>query len=88
MIAGGTGIAPFKAFLEERMTVTGTGPMELFYGVRDESEYVYKDLIEQAQARGTLTALHLGLEPVRCDQLLKDNAKVEWSWCNNQSIIK
>lgn len=50
MIAAGTGIAPFRAFLHEkaRLKTMGKeiGPIMLFFGARDESEYLYREEIE------------------------------------------
>ncbi len=52
-IAGGTGVAPFKAFMEERRILQARepgaawGPFELYYGVRDPTEYAYADEIKQ-----------------------------------------
>lgn len=57
MIAAGTGIAPFRAFLHEkaRLKTMGKeiGPIMLFFGARDKSEYLYRDEIE-AFATGVL----------------------------------
>lgn len=68
MIAGGTGIAPYKAFLEERMALGPggtTGPMELYYGIRDDTEYAYRELLTEAQAHGCLSALAVSRNPRR-----------------------
>ena len=50
MVAAGTGIAPFRAFLQEkaRLKTMGKeiGPIILFFGSRDESEYLYREEIE------------------------------------------
>jgi NADPH-ferrihemoprotein reductase len=57
MIAAGTGIAPFRAFLHEkaRLKTMGKeiGQIMLFFGARDESEYLYRDEIK-AVASGVL----------------------------------
>lgn len=57
MIAAGTGIAPFRAFLQEkaRLKTMGKeiGRIMLFFGARDESEFLYREEIE-ALATGTL----------------------------------
>lgn len=50
MIAAGTGIAPFRAFLQEkaRLKTMGKviGSIILFFGARDESEYLYRDELD------------------------------------------
>jgi len=44
MICAGTGLAPFRAFIMERAkSGSFTGKMKLFYGCRNEGEYLYKD---------------------------------------------
>ena len=44
MICAGTGIAPFRAFIMERTQSEKTiGKMKLFYGCRNEGEYLYRD---------------------------------------------
>ena len=58
-IAGGTGIAPFKAFMEERdfllresqgtRTRQDWGPFELYYGMRDPTEFAYREEVEQVR---------------------------------------
>jgi NADPH-ferrihemoprotein reductase len=57
LVAAGTGIAPFRAFLQEkaRLKTMGKeiGPIMLFFGARDESEYLYREEVE-AFATGTL----------------------------------
>ncbi len=53
MVAGGTGIAPFKAFMEERIFLKTAnpdlqlGPAVLFYGVRNPSELGYDALLQK-----------------------------------------
>ena len=57
MIAAGTGIAPFRGFLQEkaRLKTMGKdiGPVILFFGARNETEYLYREELE-ALATGVL----------------------------------
>jgi len=57
LIAGGCGIAPIRAILEERMATMGTtlGPAYLFFGVRSLEDLIYKDFIQDAKETGALT---------------------------------
>eukprot|EP00980_Cylindrotheca_fusiformis_P013212 scaffold3359_cov123-Cylindrotheca_fusiformis.AAC.16 len=58
MIGGGCGVAPIKAFLQERVFQSGTqqyGPGILFMGYRNPQDEVYKDLVHQAMTTGALT---------------------------------
>jgi len=44
MIAAGTGIAPFRGFIMERASqAPGVGKMYLFFGCRNDSEFLYKE---------------------------------------------
>ena len=44
MVGPGTGIAPFRAFMEERVSTGATGRNWLFFGeVHEESTFFYKD---------------------------------------------
>ncbi len=58
MIGPGTGIAPFRAFLEERETRGHKGDNWLVFGdQRAASDYLYKDQFEGMQKSGLLTKL-------------------------------
>lgn len=58
MIGPGTGIAPFRAFLEEREAVGAKGDNWLVFGdQRAASDYLYKDQFEGMQKSGLLTKL-------------------------------
>lgn len=58
MCGPGTGIAPFRAFLEERKATNAKGKAWLFFGeVSSKSCYFYKDEFEAYLADGTLTKL-------------------------------
>lgn len=54
MIASGTGIAPFRAFLQERIRLQSMGreigKSVLFYGFRNQGEYLYESEIQNARA--------------------------------------
>src|ERR1700761_9559541 len=59
MIGPGTGIAPFRAFLEQRQALGEKGPMWLFFGEqRRVSDYLYEEQFAQMQREGVLTKLH------------------------------
>ena len=60
MCGPGTGIAPFRAFLEERQARQAAGKSWLFFGDQHEaSDYLYRDQIAQMQDDGTLSRLSL-----------------------------
>jgi sulfite reductase (NADPH) flavoprotein alpha-component len=59
MIGPGTGIAPFRAFLEHRQAHGHTGQNWLFFGEqRSVSDYLYKDQFLAMHNDGLLTNLH------------------------------
>lgn len=58
MIAGGCGIAPIRAFLEERIALAGSsvfGKGHLYLGFRSPTDEVYRPIIQQAQDCGAIT---------------------------------
>ncbi|HEY1960717.1 MAG TPA: flavodoxin domain-containing protein [Polyangiaceae bacterium] len=57
MIGPGTGVAPFRAFLEERAASGAKGKNWLFFGTRHEDDVFYTDEFRRAIDRGTLTRL-------------------------------
>ncbi len=58
MIGPGTGIAPFRAFLHERRATSATGRNWLFFGERSaETDFLYREELEQMTASGLLTRL-------------------------------
>jgi sulfite reductase (NADPH) flavoprotein alpha-component len=55
MVGPGTGVAPFRAFLQERILVEESGDHWLFFGGRSErSDYYYRDYFESLQTTGKL----------------------------------
>ena len=59
MIGPGTGIAPFRAFLEERQAMGHKGDNWLFFGEqRSVSDYLYKEQFLAMEKDGLLTKLH------------------------------
>jgi len=65
MVALGTGIAPMRAFIEERSCAKKDGeecaPMALFFGARNRQEYSYEAEFNQYQKDGVLEHIHLAL---------------------------
>lgn len=62
MVAAGTGIAPMRAFVQERAAVAGArgssaalGPAVLFYGCRDhEQDFLYRDELAAWETTGAV----------------------------------
>ena len=60
MVGPGTGIAPFRAFLQERMATKAAGKAWLFFGhQRRGCDFFYEDEIAAMQVAGVLTRLSL-----------------------------
>ncbi|MDX6677265.1 MAG: hypothetical protein QOE31_1317, partial [Solirubrobacteraceae bacterium] len=47
MVAGGSGISPFRAFLQQRAGADATGECRLLLGVRDRGEIFYRSELER-----------------------------------------
>jgi sulfite reductase (NADPH) flavoprotein alpha-component len=60
MVGPGTGIAPFRAFLQERQYRNAPGKNWLFFGDRNAvTDFIYRDELEGFQQSGLLTRLDL-----------------------------
>ncbi|MDD5272306.1 MAG: sulfite reductase subunit alpha, partial [Methylovulum sp.] len=60
MVGPGTGVAPFRAFLQERQYRQATGKNWLFFGDRNAAtDFMYREELEAMQASGLLTRLDL-----------------------------
>jgi sulfite reductase (NADPH) flavoprotein alpha-component len=60
MVGPGTGVAPFRAFLQERAYRKASGKNWLFFGDRNAAtDYIYRDELEAYQKSGLLTRLDL-----------------------------
>jgi sulfite reductase (NADPH) flavoprotein alpha-component len=58
MIGPGTGVAPFRAFLEERQATGQSGDNWLFFGdQREKLDFLYRDQFHSMQKDGVLTRL-------------------------------
>jgi sulfite reductase (NADPH) flavoprotein alpha-component len=88
MVGPGTGIAPFRAFLEERKASAATGGNWLFFGnPHSATDYLYQDEIEALAKDGTLSKLDLAWsrdqkEKVYVQNLMERQGAELWSWLN------
>ncbi len=86
MIGPGTGIAPFRAFLEERQATGQTGDNWLFFGEqRSVSDYLYKEQFLGMQKDGLLTHLHTAFsrdqgKKVYVQDRMQENAAELYAW--------
>merc|ERR1712127_462905 len=54
MVGPGTGLAPMRGFLQQRVAQGGSGKNVLFFGCRDDGDYLYKQELEKYVADGAL----------------------------------
>ncbi|MCM0018758.1 MAG: sulfite reductase subunit alpha [Tagaea sp.] len=86
MIGPGTGIAPFRAFLEERHATQATGKNWLFFGdQRAATDFLYRAEIEAFRAEGTLSRLDLafsrdGATKIYVQDRMREAGTELWSW--------
>ncbi|MEM6588398.1 MAG: flavodoxin domain-containing protein [Pseudomonadota bacterium] len=93
MIGPGTGIAPFRAFLEEREARGAAGKNWLFFGDQHETlDYLYRDQIKDWHDGGLLNNLSLawsrdGAEKVYVQTLLERHSEEVFSWLEEGAAI-
>jgi len=86
MIGPGTGIAPFRAFLHERMATKAPGRNWLFFGhQRRDCDFFYEDELAGMNASGFLTRLSLawsrdGVRRVYVQDRMREEGRELWSW--------
>ncbi|MCK0175072.1 sulfite reductase flavoprotein subunit alpha [Mycolicibacterium sp. F2034L] len=86
MIGPGTGIAPFRAFLQERQATEAPGRSWLFFGDRRRTtDFLYGDELEAFVSSGTLTRLDLAFSrdsaaKLYVQQRMRENAAELFRW--------
>ena len=89
MVGPGTGIAPFRAFMEERVSTGATGKNWLFFGeVHEETTFFYKDEWFDYMQKGKLTKLTTAFsrdqkEKIYVQNRITSNGKEIWNWLQN-----
>jgi sulfite reductase (NADPH) flavoprotein alpha-component len=86
MVGPGTGIAPFRAFLEERQAMAATGRNWLFFGdQKRDTDFLYQDQLGNWQKEGHLTRLDLAFSRDQAEKFyvqhrMLENAGELWAW--------
>lgn len=86
MVGPGTGIAPFRAFLEERQATGAKGKNWLFFGDQKRaSDYLYESEFAEMQRTGLLTKLDLAFSRDQAEKIYVQNRMHEsgaefWQW--------
>jgi sulfite reductase (NADPH) flavoprotein alpha-component len=93
MIGPGTGVAPFRAFLHERMATKQKGRNWLFFGhQRSAFDFFYEDEFAGMKAKGVLTRLSLawsrdGEEKFYVQDRMREVGRDLWSWLTDGAHV-
>jgi sulfite reductase (NADPH) flavoprotein alpha-component len=93
MVGPGTGIAPFRAFVEERRVTGATGKNWLFFGDRSQkTDYLYENEWESYQNDGILNDLDLAWSRDQEKKVYVQHKMLEkkaqlWSWLQDGAIF-
>jgi len=90
MIGPGTGVAPFRAYLQERKAMGARGRNWLFFGAQHEKcDFAYKEDFEAFTKDGVLTRLDCAwsrdqAEKVYVQHKMMENAAEIWKWIDSE----
>ena len=93
MVGPGTGIAPFRAFIEERKAIGATGKNWLFFGDRSyKTDYLYGNEWESYQRDGLLNRLDLAWSRDQDKKVYVQHKMLEkgaelWNWLDNGALF-
>ncbi|MEM7043533.1 MAG: sulfite reductase subunit alpha [Pseudomonadota bacterium] len=93
MIGPGTGIAPFRAFLEERSARKAKGPNWLFFGnPHGGTDYLYRDELEGFAQSGLLTRLDTAFSRDQTEKIYVQHRILEhgqdiWRWLEDGAHV-
>ena len=86
MVGPGTGIAPFRAFLQEREATGAAGNSWLFFGDRNSAtDFLYEKEIKAWLGKGVLHRLSTAFsrdqaEKIYVQHRMMENAAEVWNW--------
>ena len=93
MVGPGTGIAPFRAFLEERKATRASGRNWLFFGNPHEAtDYFYQDEFELYEAENVLNRIDLAWSrdqdhKIYVQDKMRDHSEELWEWVKNGAHV-
>jgi sulfite reductase (NADPH) flavoprotein alpha-component len=93
MIGPGTGLAPFRAFLQERLATKAPGPNWLYFGHQhSDYDFFYEDELKAMRKNRHLTRLTLawsrdGNEKIYVQHRMRDEGRDLWEWINRGAHI-
>ncbi|MDE1179815.1 bifunctional nitrate reductase/sulfite reductase flavoprotein subunit alpha [Paraburkholderia sp.] len=86
MVGPGTGVAPFRGFLHERLARGDTGRNWLFFGEQHAAtDFYYRDELETMRGKGLLTQLDLAFSRDQADKIyvqdrMREQGAQLWDW--------
>lgn len=88
MVGPGTGLAPFRAFIEERVVTGAKGPNWLFFGEqRRASDFFYEEqltsCVNNGQLRLDVAFSRDQAEKVYVQHRMREHGRDLWEWLNN-----
>ncbi|MEO5720231.1 MAG: sulfite reductase subunit alpha [Chthoniobacterales bacterium] len=90
MVGPGTGIAPFRAFLQERKATGARGKSWLFFGSQKEScDYFYREEFAEMKADGFLARIDCAFSrdqehKIYVQHRMQENAAELWKWIESE----
>jgi len=88
MVGPGTGVAPFRAYLQHKQAGCGRWPMWLFFGdQRASQDFLYREDFEHWLRTGVLDRLDTAFsrdqkEKIYVQQRIRENSAELWRWLN------
>ncbi len=86
MVGPGTGVAPFRAYIQERKVTGSKGKNWLFFGEQTRSkDFLYEEELIALQAEGVLTKLDVAFSRDQAQKIyvqdkMRENAAELWAW--------
>jgi sulfite reductase (NADPH) flavoprotein alpha-component len=93
MIGPGTGVAPFRSFLQERQARGARGSNWLFFGARHERcDFLYRDELTEMQRRGVLTRFDIAFSrdsqpKTYVQNLMSEQGKQLYQWLGDGAYL-
>jgi len=79
MIGPGTGIAPMRGFIQERKATAASGETVLFFGCRNELDFLYQKELEEYKADKTLSIFEVAFSRKQLEKVYVQHKLLEKS---------
>ena len=93
LIGPGTGLAPFRAFLEYRQAMQAAGPCWLFFGGRQaKNDFLFQEWLQTLHKEAVLTHLDLAWSrdqayKIYVQDRMREHASELWDWVEKGAFI-